>query len=251
MSSRLPSRVCCGSGTCVGKKAFDELSNTAQRRETIMGFVGVPLTTRGVRAGTSSFVHVSKRAKRFYNSGVVLRRAREVKMVSEDNGVAFADDLEGSKYRIGIVSSRWNADYTTPMVSKVRDTLQELGVSKDNIVEMQVPGSFELPMATRFMCAAQKVDAVICIGTLINGETDHYEYISSAVTSGLMDLQLTLSIPIVFGVLTCQTRKQAEERSIGDKAHSETWARTAVEMAALRASQLGGVSSGKKSVGFF
>lgn len=116
---------------------------------------------------------------------------------------------------------------------------------------MQVPGSYELPMAARLMCAAQKVDAVICVGTLIKGETDHYEYIASAVSSGIMDLQLTTLIPVIFGVLCCTTWEQAEARSIGEKSHAKEWALTALEMANLRKSQLGGVSAGKKSVGFF
>lgn len=154
-------------------------------------------------------------------------------------------------YRIGVVSTRWNAEFVEPMAKQVRETLSNAGLTEDNIVLMQVPGAFEIPMAARLMCASQKVDAVVCLGLLIKGETDHYEYIAEAVSKGLMDLQLTLSIPMIYGVLNCRSIEQAEDRSTGDKCHAVEWAKTAMEMAQLRKSQMGGVTAGKKSVGFF
>lgn len=150
-----------------------------------------------------------------------------------------------------MISTRWNTDYVSILKSKVVQTLCDNGISTDNIVEMEVPGAFELPMAARLMCAAQKVDAVICLGVLIKGDTDHYDYIADSVSGGLMDLQLTLSTPMVFGVLCCQSREQVEVRTTGDKCSAEDWAKTALEMGTLKNSQLGGVSAGKKSVGFF
>lgn len=118
-------------------------------------------------------------------------------------------------------------------------------------MRMQVAGAWELPMAARLMCAAQKVDAVVTLGVLIKGDTEHYEYLAGPVSHGLMDLQLQMSVPVVFGVLCCTTEQQAADRSTGDKCKAENWALTAIEMAQLRKSQTGGVSAGKKSVGFF
>ncbi len=159
-------------------------------------------------------------------------------------------DLDGSELRIGIVSSRWHSGHVNQMVGDVAATLGELGVKAENLVKMQVPGSFEIPMAARLMCSAQKVDAVICLGVLIEGETDHYEYIASSISSGLMDLQLSTMVPMVFGVLTCSNEQQVAERTKGTKREAPDWARTAVEMGMLRKSQMGGVTAGKKSVGF-
>jgi 6,7-dimethyl-8-ribityllumazine synthase len=164
--------------------------------------------------------------------------------------VTFSDSLNGEKFRIGIVWTRWNGDLVTPLVEDVKTGLRQAQVSSENIPEMQVPGAFEIPMAARLMCATQKVDAIVCVGVLIKGETDHYEYIAGPVASGLMELQLTTNIPIVFGVLTCRDRAQAEARSTGDKSSAQDWARTAIEMALLRSSQVSAVFAGKKSVGF-
>lgn len=166
-------------------------------------------------------------------------------------GLSFTSKKWDEGLRIGVISTRWNVDYVSVLKSKVMSTLQDNGTPADNIVEMQVPGAFELPMAARLMCAAHKVDAVICLGVLIKGDTDHYHYIADAVSTGLMDLQLTLSTPMVFGVLCCHDTHQVEVRTTGDKCPADDWAKTALEMGTLKNSQLGGVSAGKKSVGFF
>jgi 6,7-dimethyl-8-ribityllumazine synthase len=167
------------------------------------------------------------------------------------NGVSF-NPLDGSKFRIGIVYTRWNAEMVQPMVQDVRAVLNECNVEAKNIVEMQVPGAFEVPMAARLMTATQKVDAIVCVGTLISGETDHYEYIAGPVSQGLMDLQLTANMPIIFGILTCPDVATAEARSTGDKSQARAWGLTAIEMATLRASQMSpsAATVGKKSVGF-
>lgn len=166
-------------------------------------------------------------------------------------GISFPEKKFEEQLRIGVISTRWNLEYVSALLDTVKSALKSKGLPDADIVEMQVPGAWELPVAARLMCASQKVDAVICLGALIKGESEHYEYIAGPVSSGLMDLQLTLSIPMIFGVLCCTTKEQAEKRSTGDGSHAEEWALTALEMAQLRKSQLGGVSAGKKSVGFF
>jgi 6,7-dimethyl-8-ribityllumazine synthase len=182
--------------------------------------------------------------------GRATRVGRTCVPVCAANDVTFADTIVGDKFRIGIVWTRWNGELVTPLVEDVKAALRDAKVATENIPEMQVPGAFEIPMAARLMCATQKVDAVVCVGVLIKGETDHYEYIAGPVATGLMELQLTTNIPIVFGVLTCRDRAQAEARSTGDKSNAKDWARTAIEMALLRSSQVSAVFSGKKSVGF-
>lgn len=181
----------------------------------------------------------------------IIRRVRASPIKCSDMGISFPTKKYDDSLRIGVISTRWNTPLVRPLTDDVKAALRENGVSDGDIVEMQVPGSFELPLAARFMGMAQKVDAVVCLGVLIKGDSEHYEYIASTVSKGIMDVQLSLGIPIVFGVLCCQTKEQAEERSIGDKSQAENWAKTALEMANLRKSQVGGVSAGKKSVGFF
>lgn len=183
------------------------------------------------------------------NEGI--RRIRASPIKCSDMGISFPTKKYDENLRIGVISTRWNSPLVRPLADDVKAELRENGVSDSDIVEMQVPGSFELPLAARFMGIAQKVDAVVCIGVLIKGDSEHYEYIASTVSKGIMDVQLSLGIPIVFGVLCCQTQEIAEERSIGDKSQAGNWAKTALEMANLRKSQVGGVSAGKKSVGFF
>lgn len=167
-----------------------------------------------------------------------------------DLGLGFPEKKVDESLRIGVISTRWNAKYVNKLAQDVKEQLAEKDIKGDSLVEMQVAGSFELPVAARLMCAAQKVDAVVCVGVLIKGETGHYEYISQAVTKGLMDLQLTTSIPMILGVLTCNSEEEVDARTFGDKQHAKDWALTAIEMGQLRKSQMGGISAGKKSIGF-
>lgn len=218
-----------------------------------MAFVSAPVSATGqaqtARLRQSTFI--TKLSNANAPNRKPSKRYAYIPPQCSDMGLKFPEKKYDEDFRIGVVSARWNPEYVSAMLKDVKDTLAEKGLKEDNIVLMQVPGAYELPIAARLMCAAQKVDAVICLGVLIKGETHHYEYIASAVSSGLMDLQLTLSIPIMFGVLCCETEEQAAARSIGEKSHAKEWALTAIEMATLRKSQLGGVSTGKKSVGFF
>lgn len=226
------------------------------RKNSNMAFVSASMpvgTTSSASALRNSCLVGKKLATRakFSLNGTPSKRRQYIHPQCSDMGVKFPEKKYDESFRIGVISTKWNTEYVEALLADVKETLAENGIIDDKLVLMQVPGAYELPMAARLMCAAQKVDAVICLGALIKGETDHYEYIASAVSSGLMDLQLTLSIPIMFGVLTCRSAEQAAARSTGDKSHAKDWALTAIEMAQLRKSQLGGVSAGKKSVGFF
>lgn len=119
--------------------------------------------------------------------------------------------------------------------------MKECNVKDENIFETEVPGSFELPLAAKFLAMSGTVDAIICAGVLIKGDTMHFEYISDAVTKGIMNVGVNTNLPIVFGVLTCLNEEQVKKRSNGDNNHGYDWGKTAVEMALLRLDALGAV----------
>ena len=121
----------------------------------------------------------------------------------------------GAKMRIGIVVSEWNTEITSNLYKGTYDTLLSCGCKKENIVRKNVPGSFELPSGAMFFAEYEDVDAVICLGCIIQGETRHFEFISSAVAKGLVDLSIKFGMPFIFGVLTTNTLQQAMERSGG------------------------------------
>ena len=150
--------------------------------------------------------------------------------------------------RIGIIRTRWNDQHVSNLVDGARKALLECKVAEDNIFETEVPGSFELPLAARFLALSGTVDAIICAGVLIKGETLHFEYISEAVSSGIMSVGLQTSTPIVFGVLTCLNEAQVKARSTSNNNHGYDWGKTAVEMALLRKAALGSKSKSAKSL---
>ena len=109
-------------------------------------------------------------------------------------------------YKIGLVVSEWNIDITTKLLKGAEDKLIELGVNRKNIIISWVPGSFELVFGSKEL-SKKNLDAVIAIGCVIKGETDHYDYICSSVSNGLMQLNISGSTPIifVFGLKTLNT----------------------------------------------
>lgn len=133
-----------------------------------------------------------------------------------------------------VVHTAWNARIVDSLVQGATKVLEDSG---SEVITMTVPGAFELPFACQAF--AKKYDAVIAIGVLIRGETSHYEYISSAVSSGLMDVGLKTNIPVIFGVLTCLTEGHALLRSglpFEDRPshnHGIDWAFTAIQMAQM------------------
>ncbi|KAA8494387.1 6,7-dimethyl-8-ribityllumazine synthase [Porphyridium purpureum] len=174
-------------------------------------------------------------------------RAPPLRMGKE---VTFAE-MDGKKFRIGVLATRWNAELVEAMQKDVVDTLKASGVENDNIIQFKVPGTWELPLAARFVSITQKLDAIVCLGVLVKGETNHYEYIAENVAKSLMEIQVQSTVPIVFGVLTCLTEEQAEFRATGKGSHAKDWALTAVEMATLRSSQMGKPDqTGAKKIGF-
>ena len=117
--------------------------------------------------------------------------------------------------RIGIVVSEWNDRITDSLLNGAKNCLLEQGIQPESIHIHYVPGSFELPLGAEWMLKYTPVDAVICIGCIIQGETRHFDFIAQAVADGIMNVGLKYSKPVIFSVLTCNTMEQAEDRAGG------------------------------------
>lgn len=138
-------------------------------------------------------------------------------------------------FTFGIVVADWNADITHALYQGCFETLTKHGAKEENIHTVQVPGSFELPVGAKIVAAGKRVDAVICLGAVIKGETQHDEYINHAVATGLTNLGIASGIPCIFGVLTPNTHQQALERAGGKHGNKGVEAAvTAIRMAALK-----------------
>jgi 6,7-dimethyl-8-ribityllumazine synthase len=136
--------------------------------------------------------------------------------------------------RFAIVVSRFNGEVTRGLLSGARAALMEQGVADADVTVVWVPGAFEIPVTALRLARSGDFSAVICLGCLIKGETMHFEYIASAVATGLMDASIATGVPIAFGVLTALTDRQAEDRAApgpGNKGGEA--ARAAVEMAGV------------------
>jgi 6,7-dimethyl-8-ribityllumazine synthase len=137
--------------------------------------------------------------------------------------------LMGGRRSVGIVVSRFNADITNQLLANAVQALQEAGVSKDAILIMPVPGAFELPLAAMALAKTRRYACIVAIGCVIRGETPHFDFVAGEAASGLQLAAIETGVPIAFGLLTCETKEQAEARvEKGAEA-----ARTALEMADL------------------
>ena len=137
-------------------------------------------------------------------------------------------------FRFGIVVSEWNDSITEGLCKGAYDALIDCGVSETNIMRWNVPGSFELIYGCKKM-QEQNVDAVIAIGTVIQGETKHFDFVCQGVTQGIKDLNIINDIPVIFCVLTDNTLQQSIERSGGKHGNKGTEAAiAAIKMAELR-----------------
>ncbi|MGE4347671.1 MAG: 6,7-dimethyl-8-ribityllumazine synthase [Flavobacteriaceae bacterium] len=137
--------------------------------------------------------------------------------------------------RFGIVVSEWNEQITNGLFKGAFEALVDNGVHENDIVHWKVPGSFELIYGCKKMVETQKVDAVIAIGAVIQGETKHFDFVCQGVTQGIKDLNIKYDIPVVFCVLTDNTLQQSIDRSGGKHGNKGTEAGiTAIKMADLR-----------------
>lgn len=122
--------------------------------------------------------------------------------------------VDGTGRRIVIVAARFNETITDEMVAGARRALLVAGVDEDDVHEYRVPGAFEIaPTVRQVLAYGPEIDAVVTIGAVIRGETPHFEYLSDAVSHALQSLAGEINVPLAFGVLTTDTREQAEERA--------------------------------------
>ena len=142
--------------------------------------------------------------------------------------------LTAGSYNFGIVVSRFNEFITRRLLDGALDCLQRHGASGKSIDVVYCPGAFEIPQVTQQLSLSNNYDAIICLGCIIRGETPHFEYIASAVSTGLTRVALETKTPLAFGVLTTESFEQAVERA-GGKAGNKGWdaALAAIELADL------------------
>ena len=139
------------------------------------------------------------------------------------------------KMKFGIVVADWNKDVTWALLEGAKKTLFKHGAHKKNIIIKHVPGSFELTLGAQFLAEYDDLDAVICLGCIIEGETPHFTYICQSVTQGITQLNLDYNIPFIFGVLTTNNHQQAVDRAGGKHGNKgDEAAVTAIKMAALQ-----------------
>lgn len=157
--------------------------------------------------------------------------ATALKNLSDYNSGELED---ASSLRIGIVVSQWNEEITSALYQGAYQTLVNEGVKEDNIHTYQVPGSFELAHGSKKMIHKHAPDAVIAIGSVIQGETKHFDFVCQATAQGIMDLNTQTDVPVIFCVLTDNTLQQAKDRSGGK--HGNKGVEAAV--AAIKMTQL-------------
>lgn len=141
-------------------------------------------------------------------------------------------DLNAQGLRFGIVVSRFNDFITSRLLDGALDALYRHGAQEDDIELVRVPGSFEIPLASKKLAQKGTFDAIICLGAVIRGATPHFEYVAAEVSKGIASASLETGVPISFGVITSDTIEQAVERA-GSKSGNKGWdaAMTAIEMA--------------------
>jgi len=144
---------------------------------------------------------------------------------------------DGSPFTIHIVVSQWNKEITTPLSEGAIETLKKHGVRVENIKLWEVPGSFELIYGAK-KAQSFNPDAVIAVGSVIKGETMHFDFVCQAVSQGIKDLNVASEVPVIFCVLTDDTVQQAKDRSGGKHGNKGTEAAVAaLQMSQLRAAQ--------------
>jgi len=122
-------------------------------------------------------------------------------------------DIKDSTF--AVIVSEWNDEVTESLYEGAMETLISHGADKANIVRKNVPGSFELSLAAQWMAQEESIDAVICIGCVVQGETKHFDFICDAIANGITKVSLKYNKPVIFGVLTPNTQKQALDRAGG------------------------------------
>ena len=142
--------------------------------------------------------------------------------------------LNAEGFRVALIASRWNDFLTARLTEGALDALERLGAGEKAVELFKVPGSFEIPLLARKLAASGKFDAVVCLGTIIRGQTPHFEYIAGEVTKGIAQAGMETGVPVVYGIVTADTLEQAIDRA-GVKAGNKGFeaAMSAVELVNL------------------
>jgi 6,7-dimethyl-8-ribityllumazine synthase len=149
-------------------------------------------------------------------------------------GSTFEGRLWGEGLSIAIVVSRFNDLITRQLLAGAEDGLRRHGVEAEGVDVAWVPGAFEIPLTARKLAESGRYQAVICLGAVIRGETPHFEYVATQVSSGIAQASLETGVPVIFGVITADSLEQALERAggkMGNKGYES--AASAIEMANL------------------
>ncbi len=154
--------------------------------------------------------------------------------VSQRVGTSLRGEHNGTGLRFGIAGALFNGGITVRLLNGALEALAEAGTDDRDITVAWAPGAFELPLVARAFAHGAKVDAVLCFGAVIRGDTGHYEFVAGECASGLQQVQLATGVPVVFGVLTTETLDQALERSEPDQTNKgREAALTGIEMVRL------------------
>ena len=142
--------------------------------------------------------------------------------------------LDAKGLKVALVVARWNEAVTSRLLSAAEDCLLRHGAEPDGLTIVKVPGSWELPLAAAKVAASGRHDAVVALGALVRGETPHFDVLAAEAAKGLAHAGLAAGIPVIFGVLTCDTMDQAVDRA-GGKSGNKGWdaALAAIEMVGL------------------
>ncbi len=142
--------------------------------------------------------------------------------------------LNAEGFRFALIASRWNDFITARLVEGALDALERLGADEKSVELYKVPGSFEIPLLALKLASSGKYDAVICLGTIIRGQTPHFEYIAGEVTKGIAQAGMQTGVPVIYGIVTADTLEQAIDRAgvkLGNKGFEA--AMSAVELVNL------------------
>jgi 6,7-dimethyl-8-ribityllumazine synthase len=150
---------------------------------------------------------------------------------------------DGRGRRVGIVASRFHAEIVDRLVEGALSCLREHGVAADDLSVHEVPGAWEIPLALEHLATSDRFDALVALGVVLRGETPHFEYVCRGCADGVQRVSLAHRLPVGFGVLTCDTRDQADARA-GGEAGNKGWE------AALAALEMIGVLTAARPLGF-
>lgn len=172
---------------------------------------------------------------RLTNGGrfAILSARRTFAAMSTDAPAAVEIHLDPTA-RIAVAAARFNASIVDELLAGCRRRLVQIGVLENRIDVVRVPGAFELPLAAKLLANTGRYDAVVCLGCVIRGDTPHFDYVAGECARGIQDVSIETSLPIIFGVLTTNTERQALDRIGGSHGHAgERAADAAAEMIAL------------------